>query len=72
MLVTIKNNFETFKNDFKKDTKLDANSNMAIYVNYITARCADYSMQMSVAIYKELDLLPQYVANKLATLLKQH
>lgn len=41
----LKNNFETFKPDFKKDTGKDANQNIELYIQYYNARANDYAAQ---------------------------
>ncbi len=50
-MVTIKNNFDAYKSDFKKDTGLDFNpTNMQLYIAYFKARTADTQMQISVGV----------------------
>jgi hypothetical protein len=38
-------NFQTLKAEFKRETKLDADTNLAMYIQYYGARMADLSFQ---------------------------
>jgi arginyl-tRNA synthetase len=48
------NNFNAFKKDFKTDTGLKAEDNMALYIQYVNARLADWNMQINQKILEEL------------------
>ncbi|TND09828.1 MAG: hypothetical protein FD123_952 [Bacteroidetes bacterium] len=49
------NNFQAYKPAFKKDTGLDANANMALYISYFNARASDNAMQLTAQIYQIID-----------------
>jgi hypothetical protein len=72
MAITLKNNFKAYKQDFKADTGLDADSNMALYINYVTARNSDYNMQIFNLVYSELKFLPDYIGTKVASAIKKY
>lgn len=57
--INLKNNFENFKNDFKKDTGLDSATNMEAYISYVNFRISDYNMQVNMEIMNEISNLPQ-------------
>jgi hypothetical protein len=60
----LKNNFDKFKKDFKTDTGLKAEDNVALYLQYINARLADYNFQLNTEIYNQLILLPGFINGK--------
>ncbi|MDZ7775963.1 MAG: hypothetical protein U5L09_10410 [Bacteroidales bacterium] len=62
--IDLKNNFGNFKQDFKKDTGLDADQNMDAYIQYVNARLADYNFQMNWEIMNELINLPDLIKFK--------
>lgn len=45
MAIEIKNNFNSFKTSFKKDTGLEASDNMSLYIQYYQARVTDELLQ---------------------------
>lgn len=51
------NNFSKFKDSFMADTKLDADTNMQLYIAYYNARMADINWQASVKVLFELEQL---------------
>jgi len=69
------NNYAKFKEDFKKDTGLDASKNVAEYINYFNARMADMNYQMNFQLanqyLNEINLLPGNIALRTAESLKQ-
>lgn len=65
MAKTIRNNFNAFEQDFKKDTGLDKRNNIEAYINYVNARLNDQNMQLSHFIYQELSNLPQLLAHQI-------
>lgn len=50
----LKNNFDKFKKEFKTDTGLKAEDNMALYIQYVNARIMDWSMQINQNILDEI------------------
>lgn len=65
MALTIKNNFNTFKQDFKKDTGLDPDVNLETYIAYYNARINDYNMQTNAAMLNEIVNLPSRLSFEL-------
>ncbi len=53
-MVTIQNNFDAYKSDFKKDTGLDSHANPAIYIAYYNARVSDVTMQLTQGLLREI------------------
>ena len=45
--VSQQNNYSNFKEDFKKDTGLDASKNISEYINYYNARINDMNYQLA-------------------------
>lgn len=56
-MITLASNFENLKSEFKKDTRLDADLHLSLYLKYYEARMADNNMQSSVMILQELKKL---------------
>ncbi len=54
MAYTIKNNFQAYKADFKKDTGLEFSQNLNEYLAYYNARCSDTSMQLLSVLLNEV------------------
>ena len=48
-------NFENFKQDFKKETGLEANNNVEMYLTYYNGKCADISMQLLLKLLEKND-----------------
>ena len=46
MSFTPKNNYDSFKQDFKKDTALEADKHLAEYIAYYNARMTDMQYQL--------------------------
>lgn len=65
--IKIKNNFDTYKADFKKNTGLDWDKNMEQYIAYYNARSADVSAQMSLYNHEVLNNLPNVLSVMLKT-----
>jgi len=63
--IEIKNNFNSFKDDFLKDTGLNAKDNIALYTQYVTARFEDKNHQLLWNILNEIANLPNELAFKL-------
>jgi hypothetical protein len=75
--LTIHNNFEAFKNDFKKDTGLDVTKEtMSTYVQYYNARCNDRSVQILTWLTDHLMLqfkiLPNDIRLQIADMIRTH
>ncbi len=45
--MSFSSNFEPLKADFKRETKLDADTNMALYIQYYGAKMNDLNFQTS-------------------------
>jgi hypothetical protein len=76
-MITINNNFEKFKEDFKKDTGLSySEENLSLYLQYITARMTDNSAQIMFGLTHELlnklDFLPKQVRLEIAEMIRDH
>jgi hypothetical protein len=54
MAINLKSNFENFKKDFEKDTKLKVQDNMELYIQYYNARVNDYHMQLTTNLIQDL------------------
>jgi hypothetical protein len=65
-----KNNYASFKEDFKNDTGLDATKNVSEYINYFNARMSDMNYQLSHQManryLNEINFLPDKIALKIA------
>ena len=55
-MATYDSNFNKFKSDFKVDTKLEADANMALYIQYVNARLADINFQLMAQLKQTLEL----------------
>jgi hypothetical protein len=62
MAIVIKNNFNSLKEDFKKDTGKKAEDNLELYTHYVSARFADMIYQMNVHILQKISNLSQEIA----------
>ncbi|MGK2862613.1 MAG: hypothetical protein ACSLE0_11815 [Chitinophagaceae bacterium] len=73
--LTYKNNYNNFKEDFKKDTGLDPTKNVTEYISYFNSRMTDMNYQMHkqlANIYlNEIGLLPDKIALATAQSLKE-
>ncbi|MFP4024290.1 MAG: hypothetical protein ACLFVR_07155 [Thiohalospira sp.] len=58
MSLTIKNNYSSFKQDFRKDTGLDPEKSIETYIAYYNARINDHNMQFNAAMLNEIANLP--------------
>jgi hypothetical protein len=54
MNIQLKSNFENFKQDFEKDTRLRVQDNMGLYIQYYNARVNDYHMQLTTNLLQDL------------------
>jgi len=52
--ITLNSNFSNFKKDFQKDTGLDPDQNMELYIHYFNARISDYNFQINMEIMTDL------------------
>ena len=53
-MATLKNNFLSYKAEFKSDTGLDFSpANMPLYIQYVAARSADYAFQTAAFLYQD-------------------
>lgn len=70
-----KNNYGKFKDDFSKDTGLDASKNVSEYINYFNARMTDMNYQMNYQLAErylnEISFLPGNIALRTAESLKE-
>lgn len=57
MSVTILDNFSKLKEVFKQHTKLDADANMALYINFVNAYFSDRNYQLNIHIAQQLELI---------------
>ncbi|MFM2224345.1 MAG: hypothetical protein RJA07_547 [Bacteroidota bacterium] len=57
---TLQNNFEVFKKAFNDETNLNADENMALYIQYVAARFADLNYQLNTEILNQLRTLNSY------------
>ncbi len=77
MAVTLnfKNNYDTFKEDFKKDTGFDAVKNPTEYINYFNARMTDMNYQlnhqMANVYLNEINFLPRNIALRMSESLNE-
>ena len=55
MLYNPINNFKNLKNDFKLDTGLDADKELALYLAYYNARMSDMNYQINHELTKLLE-----------------
>lgn len=60
--INLKNNFNSFEQDFTKDTGLKKGENPEAYINYVTARLIDKNVQMNWHIMEELMNVPKNTA----------
>lgn len=71
--MTIKNNYETFKTDFKKDTGLDYNKDtVSEYLQYLNFRTSDNQMQILISISNELFNLPDIIRLRMGEMIASH
>lgn len=59
--MTVKNNFERYKSDFKSDAKLNADENIELYIQYHNARSSDYNMQLITYLIDRIDLIERKI-----------
>lgn len=76
MAIQIQNNFNAFKDDFKRDTGMDVKSNMAEYLQYANFRVNDQLMQISAhgfnKVLDEIGWFPTKISPTLTNLLKEY
>lgn len=72
----IKNNFNAFKDDFKKDTGMDAKSNIAEYIQYANFRINDQLIQFSTqyfnSVLNEIGWFPSKISPTIMNVLKEY
>lgn len=75
-MAELKNNYAQFKESFKKDTNLDADKNVAEYLQYINFRVSDWQAQILVdmgnKVLNKLDFLPNQIAPTIMGILKEY
>lgn len=73
MSINIKNNFETFKADFKKDTGLDfSKDTISIYLQYLNFRLNDHQFQTTLHLINRIDHLPDTIRLRIAEMISSH
>jgi hypothetical protein len=74
--INTKNNFPNLKDDFKKDTGLDAKEHMSDYINYFNARMTDINYQTNFQSYNvilnHIDALPDTIRLRIAEMIREH
>lgn len=60
--IDFKNNFKSFEKDFETDTGLKMKNNMELYIQYVNARFADRTFQMTWHMMNELINIPRQIA----------
>lgn len=72
----LKNNFNSFKQDFQNDTGLKPDENLSLYIQYYNARVADigfqYTMELLNNVYLKIDHLPSNIRLEIAEMLRTH
>lgn len=58
-MITIKNNFDAYKESFKKDTGLEWNDNLDLYIRYYHAVVQDKTFQILGGILNSLGQKPK-------------
>jgi len=53
--MALKNNYDTFKKDFTTQTGLTVAGNIERYLQYVTARCSDITMQNSIIMADRIE-----------------
>ena len=71
MELTIQNNFNAFKAQFKEDTGLEWKSNIDAYLVYYQARCADRQSQILAGIFAQNGIQIKELQNIIAALNKK-
>lgn len=77
MAITLLNNFNKLKDNFKSDTGLEANKeNMSLYIQYYNARMNDMSYQIihefATQYINKTDQLPSKFRLELSDMLRTH
>lgn len=74
--IEFKNNYTGFQDDFKKDTGLNAKTNVETYIQYYNARINDMSYQLSwhglELLGNKLDFLPDTIRLRIAEMIREH
>ena len=69
----IKNNYEIFKADFKKDTGLDYNKDTGSeYLQYLNFRLNDHHVQINLHLINKIEHLPDIIRLRLGEMLTSH
>lgn len=69
----IKNNYEIFKADFKKDTGLDYNkATVSEYLQYLNFRLNDHQVQINLHLINKIEHLPDIIRLRLGEMLTSH
>ena len=73
MSIKIKNNYETFKSDFKKDTGLDyGKETVSQYLQYLNFRLNDHQVQIDLHLINQVDRLPETIRLRIAEMISSH
>ena len=73
MSIKIKNNYEAFKSDFKKDTSLDySEKTVSEYLQYLNFRLNDHQMQMDLHLINQIDHLPDIIRRRIGEMITSH
>jgi len=73
MSIKIKNNYKTFKSDFKKDTGLDyGKETVSQYLQYLNFRLNDQQVQMDLHLINQVDHLPDIIRLRIAEMISSH
>ena len=69
----IKNNYEIFKADFKKDTGLDYNKDtVSEYLQYLNFRLNEHQVQINLHLINKIEHLPDIIRLRLGEMLTSH
>lgn len=70
------NNYDKFKEDFKKDTGLNASNDVTSYIAYYHARISDMEYQLNFQalnlILNKIDFLPDTIRLRIAEMIREH
>ncbi len=73
MSIKFKNNYETFKSDFKKDTGLEyAKETVSEYLQCLNFRLNDHQVQMDLHLINQVDRLPDIIRLRIAEMISSH
>jgi hypothetical protein len=73
MSINIKNNYETFKSGFKKDTGLNySKETVSEYLQYLNFRINDQQTQMVLHLINQVDHLPNTVQLRISEMVSSN